>query len=547
MKRLQVLLLLLFFGTSGYTQLSDEQTNNIYQIANETIDGISPGMAIGIVHEGEIIFEHYAGYSNLEHTIKIDKATRFNIASNAKQFTALCILKLVEENKISLSDDIRNYLPQLFPEYPHKITISNLINHSSGIRDVYDLWALQGRTWWKLFVGNDEAMELLKAQKDLNFIPGTAYLYSNSNYIILTEIIAQITGKPFDEFAIDLFKSLQMVSSGFLTDYMQVIPGKARPYGYWGSWKEYPFITETHGDGALFTTLTDQLKWESIIQTNNSSSLPQALIIQSQKPIPDSNISTYGFGLMIDAYKGKKCLYHDGSTGAYNATFLRFPDDNTSIIVLSNNSSVSSNYVAKRIADVVLEINDTNELFPSGPEETQKWKSFKELTGTYKTENGTIINIIMRNDSLFREIYQQNPVLLVHEKEGLFHYQTNEDLKINFIKDEEVNKQFTIYLSSQKPNTAKIISTEPISLAYKKSISGKYYNDETDTTIEIDFSDSNMYSITKNGKTRSAELIYKDYLRMNSYELSIARNKNGMIDGLMVNNGRIKNVLFKKI
>ena len=181
------------FAQSKLELDSEAITKILYQHANDDI----PGMAVGIVKDGEIVYEHYLGYANLEHEIKIDKDTRFNIASDAKQFTALCILKLVEQGKLDLKDDIRKYLPDLYKNIEDKITISNLISHTSGVRDYGYLIGLSGKTAWKLFIDNDDVIALLQDQKDLNFKPGTEYLYSNSNYILLTEIVKSVTGQTF--------------------------------------------------------------------------------------------------------------------------------------------------------------------------------------------------------------------------------------------------------------------------------------------------------------------------------------------------------------
>ena len=239
-------------------------------------------MAVGIVKDGNIVFKKYIGYSNLEHEIKIDENTRFNIASNAKQYTALCILRLMRQGKLALDDDIRKYLPELYKEIEYKITISNLLTHTSGIRDVYGLWALKGKDWYELFIDNDDAIELLKSQTNLNFQPGKEYLYSNSNYILLTKIIEKVTDTKFKDFSNSLFTEIGMENSSFLTNHMAVIPNKARPYGNWNGWREYPTITELNGDGGLFTTLEDQLKWEQTIKQNNSKTLSTSIIDKRQ-------------------------------------------------------------------------------------------------------------------------------------------------------------------------------------------------------------------------------------------------------------------------
>ncbi len=548
----QVLLaLLLLSSTSLFSQStlavnSEEITGILYQHAADD----TPGMAVGIVKDGKVVYEQYLGYANLEFEVKIDSRTRFNIASNAKQFTALCILKLAEEGKLSLEDDFRNYLPGLYVDIEDKITLSNLIAHTSGIRDIGHLWGLQGKSWWKLFVDNGDAIELLQAQKDLNFKPGSDYLYSNSNYVLLAEVVKVVTGQEFSEYAKAMFEDLGMTSTQFRSDYAAIIPNKARPYRYWGAWKEDPSITDIHGDGGLFTTLADQLKWEQLIQLNDGSHLSQRLINQSQSPLENS----YGFGLMFDRYKGLDHRYHNGSTGAYNATFLRFPAHHMSIVIITNNQSVPTNYVAWQIALQLLEEKvedegEENRVYAANPDRIEEVESIRDLLGNYRNEEGTVIRITEKDGTLYREMYQQDPVALISEEGGLFEYgeERFQGLKMNFTNIGKADQEFTLYRSSLQPATYRKVSDLNFNGFEKRELNGRFFNDETDTEIILKFVEGDTYSLTKNGRERQAKLILGDYLRMmDSYEIRVIRDEDNQVVGLKVDNDRIRKVKFKR-
>lgn len=518
-------------------------TKTLYQYVNDD----SPGIAVGMIKDGEIVYEHYLGYANLEHKTKVDKDTRFNIASNAKQFTALCILKLVEQGKVNLEEDFRKYLPSLYPNIQDKITISNLLTHTSGVRDYCDLLALQGKTWWKQFIDNEDAIGLLQGQKDLNFRPGTESLYSNSNYILLTAIIKKVTNQDFSEFAKAMFEELEMPNTNFLTHYMAVIPHKARPYGNWGSWREIPVITEVHGDGALFTTLQDQLKWEQIIQVNDGKYFSQKLINESQAPLKSSIDNDYGYGVEFDSYRGLNRVYHNGATGGYRATFLRFPTKKMSIVVMTNNRSVPIDYLLWQIVDIVLDLENKTTVYPSNPDKIEKLANTQEIVGNYKGDDGTIINITEKDGFIYRELYQREPVKLINEKGGLFEYETIKDLKINFTNIGQSEQKFTLYLSSQKPSTYYKVSNSNLNNFNKNELNGRFYNDETDTEIILKYIDDNTYSLIKNGRKRQAKLILEDYVRMmDSYKIRAIRDRKNNVIGLNVKNNRIKNVIFNK-
>jgi ribosomal protein L33 len=342
-----------------------------------------------------------------------------------------------------------------------------------------------------------------------------------------------------------MFTELGMSNSSFLTNYMAVIPQKARPYGSWNGWREYPSITEIHGDGALFTTLADQLKWEQIIQRNDGSLVKKELLDKSQSVVSNSTTDKYGYGLMFDQYQGLDYLFHDGNTGAYNATFFRFPHKNLAIVIMANNGNVSTTYLARQLTDIVFDLQESDAaVYQASPDRIEKLKNIQSVLGNYQQADGTVIRITAKEGAIYREIYQREPVKLVSEKGGLFHYETNEDLKLNFTNIDKTDQQSTLYLSSHAPST--FYKQADLNLD-KTTLNGEFYNDETDTEIIIKHTEGNSYTITKNGRERKAELILKDYLRMmSSYEINAIRDHKNEVISLSVNNSRIKNVIFHK-
>ena len=150
-----------FFLFSQSNQTFDQEaiTNILYQYVSDD----SPGLAVGIVKDGNIIYEKYLGYANLEHQIKMGENTRSNIASTAKQFTALMILQLSLEGKLDLEEDIRKYLPTLYPEVKEEIRVRHLINHTSGIRDYVFISEMMNKAAWRqIGMDNDDVIELLE-------------------------------------------------------------------------------------------------------------------------------------------------------------------------------------------------------------------------------------------------------------------------------------------------------------------------------------------------------------------------------------------------
>ena len=353
MKSCYSILFLSFFTFFSCNSNGLQNFKEIDSIINKSVEKDHPGLGVGIVKNGEVIYEKYRGLSNLQHQIPFNKKTRSNIASTAKQFTAIMILDLSLKGKISLDEDIREYFPNLYKTVSDKIRIRHLINHTSGIHEYVNLISHKNKVWWKqVGLDNDKIIELLEEQNELEFSPGTKYNYSNSNYNVLAKLIEKVSGEKFTEYSKNFFIDLNMVETSFVERYMGVIPNRANPYSDWGrgEWWETPTVTKTSGEGFLYTTLRDQLIFEKKLQNSNSD-----LFIKSQKPIPGSEIKTYGFGLKLFSRLGRKAIHHDGVTFGFHSQTLRFPEEKLTVFILSNNGNIRSDLMANEIANLFLE------------------------------------------------------------------------------------------------------------------------------------------------------------------------------------------------
>ena len=338
------------FFSCGFNGLQD--LKEIDHIINKSVKNEHPGLGVGIVKNGEVIYEKYRGLSNLQHQIPFSKKTRSNIPSTAKQFTALMILDLSMKGKLNLDEDIRKYFPNLYKKVDDEIKIRHLVNHTSGIHEYVNLISQKDKVWWKqVGLDNDKIIELLEEQNELEFSPGTKYNYSNSNYNVLAKLIEKVSGEKFTKYSKNFFIDLNMVETSFVERYMGVIPNRANPYSDWGrgEWWETPTVTKTSGEGFLYTTLSDQLIFEKKLQNSN-----QDLFIKSQKPIPGSEIETYGFGLKLLDRLGRKAIHHDGVTFGFHSQTLRFPEEKLTIFILSNNGNLRSDLMADEIAKFLL-------------------------------------------------------------------------------------------------------------------------------------------------------------------------------------------------
>ncbi|MEL6589057.1 MAG: serine hydrolase domain-containing protein, partial [Bacteroidota bacterium] len=174
-----------------WTKAQWEQLDALF--ATDEPEQVQPGLAFALLHRGELIYQQTPGYANLEHQIPLNAQSCFDIASLAKQFTGLSVAILIEEGKLSLQDDVRQYLPEV-PDFGHPITIAHLLYHTSGLRDIGELHAV-GPYLDELTA--KMCLEIVSHQQELNFVPGTENDYSNTGYVLLALIVERVSGTSF--------------------------------------------------------------------------------------------------------------------------------------------------------------------------------------------------------------------------------------------------------------------------------------------------------------------------------------------------------------
>jgi CubicO group peptidase (beta-lactamase class C family) len=316
----------------------------------------SPGCALGVVQDGRLVYERGYGFANLDYAMPNGPEMVYYVGSVSKQFTAASIALLALDGRLSLDDDVRKYIPDL-PDYGRPMTIRHLVHHTSGLRDIYTLMSLAGIRMQDVFPDED-ALALIARQKELNFLPGDDYLYSNSGYWLLGQIVERVTGESLREYArTRIFEPLGMRDTHFHDDpshpiINRVVSYDADPRGepriaYLGNFDKI-------GAGGLYTTLDDLRKWDANFHDPRVGGDAFLELIHTPGVLTGGDTLTYAFGLMLGEYRGLRTVRHSGGLMGFRAELARFPDERFTVIVQCNQGDIDATALANGVVDIYL-------------------------------------------------------------------------------------------------------------------------------------------------------------------------------------------------
>lgn len=310
----------------------------------------TPGCAVGVSQaNGPAAYRSY-GLANLEHPVAIETLTVFEAGSVSKQFTAAAVLLLSHQGRLSLSDPVRRWIPELWVGLP-AFTVGDLLHHVSGLRDYGDLFELRGWPRGTSKYDNTDALDVLSRQRTLNFAPRAEYLYSNSGYVLTAIIVARASGTSFGEYTQRaIFAPLGMTHTSWRDDYTRIVPRRAQGYtpNDSGRWVlDMPFENGV-GNGGLLTTVTDLMRWQARFGPNPPSPIGGPAFVtamEQQITLTTGRLSGYALGLEIDDIGGERTVAHGGWTAGYKSYVGRVPTRGTSVALLCNAGSINTEEV----------------------------------------------------------------------------------------------------------------------------------------------------------------------------------------------------------
>lgn len=529
----------MLIGTPAFAQDKTAEVDKIFSWAKPG----EPGCAVAVSQNGKLVVNRAYGSADLERDVPISPNTIFDIGSLRKQFVAAAVLLLVEEGRLSLSDDVRKHIPQL-PDYGHKITVDHLLTHTSGLRDWVPLLQLAG--------GNADVLTLILRQRGLNFAPGEEWSYTNSGYVLLTELVVRTSGMPFAEFARKrLFEPLGMKATTYLADMREVIKNRALAYDKEGSrWKMNMLLDNDRGGGGLLSTAGDLLVWNEALTSNRLGAFVSAKLQEPAK-LNNGRKLSYARGLIVDSYRGGTLVSHSGGAAGYSSWLGRLPAQGLSIAVLCNAGATSATGLARRVGDQFMPATDAETAESRAPTAGAgvTGLDLNNKAGLFFSERtGEPLRLIVNNGRL--GIGGGSPLVPVttdrfRNPRGDLFFRSQDEFELHFLSQDQFE------LKSMEGQTTRYRRAQPYSPTADdlKAFAGRYESTEIGTVFQIEPKGDGLLARLEHTPSRSLEFkpVAPDTFQISRVTVRFQRDKSGKIVALDYSNPLLRNVKFTRL
>ncbi|MEL6673259.1 MAG: serine hydrolase [Bacteroidota bacterium] len=514
----------------------------------------TPGCALGIFQEGEIVYAKGYGLANLEYEIPNDAQSVFRIGSTSKQFTAACIVLLAQADKLALDDPLRKFFPD-FPAYANQITVRHLLNHTSGLRDYLTLSFLKGLgddDWYR----DEDIMDWLVKQQALNFEPGSEFLYSNSGYWLLGQIVNQVSGMNMADFAQQaIFEPLGMSHTHFHNNHNRIVKKRASGYSPTGPDTYEISMTTLNmiGDGGIFTSIEDIKKWDDAYYRSETLSPAFWAAMTERGLLNNGDTLDYAAGLFVDQHKGLPVISHGGAFVGFRAELMRFPEQRLSIAVFANRADANPTGMAFQVADILLadtypkvEKPQVAEKEAVAPTEPQPEIALKNLVGLYELRVGLAMEVSLVGDSLqILQQWNQEQYRIARTSGNTFQLPEDESVSFTFSDPEGGMAQWLTVFQGGRNYPAR--RKEPLDLSALKleDYVGSYVSEELEVRFEIRLEDDKLFM--QPGKLEEVRLNpdEKDVFVFSGGKLTFQREA-GKVVSFGLDAGRAKGFGFKR-
>jgi CubicO group peptidase (beta-lactamase class C family) len=508
---------------------------------------VGPGVMIGVVLGRELVVHESAGMASIEHAVPIGPSTAFRIASVSKQFTCAAILLLARDGRLSIDDDVRRHILGL-PDLGHRVTLSHLMHNTSGIRDMLEIMRLGGADLAHPCTPQD-LLDGVCRQRGLNFEPGSRYLYSNSNFMLLGRVVEQVSGLSLRDF-LDrrIFTPLGMNATRHVERTTEVVPDLATGYmpAPGGGWMRAQHGFPLHGEGGLVSSVVDLALWHANVASPRMGGPALANALTAMTPFGNGHPNTYACGLRLRTYRGVRTIGHDGLWPGYRSSFVRIPDDSAAVICLSNDATADPQDLAFRVVDALIEGRPGVHAAPPMPETAK-------LPGRYlNRENGATVDVAVdKAGCLTASTYGVTFDTVATADGYLATSRGSDDFAMRLLADDVLEVR-------RDAGMREILHRIADGAGLPPDLPGHYSNADTAAAWTIAATDAGMTLRISGplcvGGPWEIEPIEGDFIRVISpmtlfrawLDARVMRDTAGAVTGLRVDGGRARNLFFAR-
>jgi CubicO group peptidase (beta-lactamase class C family) len=516
---------------------------------------VSPGCALSVIKDGQIIYKRGYGMADLDHDIPITSETVFHVASISKQFTAAAIALLAQEGKLSLDDDVHKYITEL-PDFGAPITIRQLIYHTSGLRDQWELLGLAGWRYSLDLITDDDVLEVVSNQKELNFKPGEKHVYCNTGYTLLAQIVKRVSGESLREFTSKhIFIPLDMKNTHFRDDHAEIV--KRIAYGYvegegGNGYRLSVTNFDTVGATSLMTTVEDLAKWDENFyhpRVGGAGLVEQQL---QRGKLNSGKELDYAFGLVHGTYRGLSTVDHAGADAGYRADLLRFPEQHTSVACLCNKGEINPSELTRKVADIYL-AEQFKQPVPVRAEPSQKAivvpvQRLTKYTGMYwKEDDERAIRVAVKDGKLSAALSEDDQFELTALSDSHFQIAAyNVGFTFTDAAAGAPQRMSVQQPGSEKPDVFELVTEFKPTPKALEGYAGSYVSKEIDPIYRIVVENGGLVLKRLKSKPQKLEPTIEDHFQGLGGDLHFEKDPAGKITGFVLSAGRIKNFHFSK-
>ncbi len=517
----------------------------------------SPGCALGVYQDGRIQYARGYGMASLEHGVALSPRSVLDVGSISKQFTAMAMLMLQKDGKLSIDDPIRKYIPEM-PAYADRITLRRALSQTSGLRDLYIMMGQTGRT----FAGDTvDALRVITRSAEPNYEPGARYLYTNSGWILAAQMVYRLTGKTLAQFAEErIFAPLGMHDTRYHADVSTIIPNGAEGYaprpggGFRVARSTYDGAIV--GAGAVHTSVEDFLRW---LNNYDSATVGGRDIIETMttptklndgSPATSGATQAYAVGLSVGTVRGLRTISHGGSWAGYRGHFIRFPDQRFAVATFCNLTTSGPDSLARKVAGIYLgdRMQPDTDLawraaLASAPKRDVPVASLRPLTGVWRNvDRGEVRRTRLVGDTLFSVGGERTR--MVPLEGGRF--RVGPGTEVRFEGDAAVPSRMLVRTAGDTVTYTRA-DTAALTPAMLAEYAGDYRSDEVEATHTWKVEKGQLIAYVNNRRQGVLEPSYIDGFTRGGNVIDVQRDARGRISGFVLEAGRVRHLRFTRM